>query len=42
MGWRDGAIKIVVLITDAPPHGIGEEEDGFPAGSPDRELHGFI
>lgn len=38
MDWRDGAIKIVILITDAPPHGIGEDKDGFPQGSPDREL----
>jgi len=38
MGWRDSAHKIVVLITDAPPHGIGENRDGFPKGSPDREL----
>ncbi|KAH6909940.1 hypothetical protein BKA70DRAFT_1561558, partial [Coprinopsis sp. MPI-PUGE-AT-0042] len=29
-------VKIVVLITDAPPHGLGELEDGFPKGSPDQ------
>lgn len=36
--WRDDAVKIVVLITDAPPHGIGEVGDGFPAGDPEREF----
>jgi len=36
MDWRDSAIKIVVLITDSPPHGIGEGQDGFSAGSPDQ------
>jgi hypothetical protein len=25
---------MVVLIADAPPHGIGEHGDGFPEGSP--------
>jgi len=35
MEWADNAIKIVILITDAPPHGIGEVGDGF-AKSPDR------
>lgn len=28
---------MAILVTDAPPHGIGEYGDGFPAGSPDRE-----
>lgn len=36
MEWEQDAVKIVVLITDAPPHGIGENGDGFPDGSPDR------
>lgn len=40
MNWREDAIKIVVLITDSPPHGIGEEKDAFPQGSPDRERSG--
>ncbi|KAH6909938.1 hypothetical protein BKA70DRAFT_180435 [Coprinopsis sp. MPI-PUGE-AT-0042] len=29
-------VKIVVLVTDAPPHGLGESGDGFPKGSPDQ------
>lgn len=33
--WRPEATKLAVLITDAPPHGIGEIGDGFPRGSPD-------
>ena len=28
MEWRDNASKMVVLIADAPPHGIGEYGDG--------------
>lgn len=38
MEWIDNAVKMVVLITDAPPHGIGEEGDGFTE-SPDRKLN---
>ncbi|EAU86957.1 elongation factor-2 kinase [Coprinopsis cinerea okayama7 len=36
MEWKENAVKIVVLITDAPPHGLGEVGDGFPNGSPDQ------
>ena len=32
--WRDNAMKVVVLIADAPPHGLGERGDGFPDGAP--------
>jgi len=32
--WRDTAMKVVVLIADAPPHGLGESGDGFPEGAP--------
>jgi len=35
MEWRPYASKMVVLIADAPPHGIGEYGDGFDDGSPD-------
>ena len=28
MEWRPTASKMVVLIADAPPHGIGEYGDG--------------
>ena len=28
MDWRENASKMVVLIADAPPHGIGEYGDG--------------
>jgi hypothetical protein len=28
MDWREEASKMVVLIADAPPHGIGEYGDG--------------
>ncbi|WFD34058.1 hypothetical protein MCUN1_000886 [Malassezia cuniculi] len=33
--WRTDAAKMAILVTDAPPHGIGEYGDGFPNGSPD-------
>ncbi|KAH7332678.1 hypothetical protein B0J17DRAFT_603542 [Rhizoctonia solani] len=32
--WHDNATKIAILITDSPPHGIGEDEDKFPGGCP--------
>ncbi|KAF7422369.1 hypothetical protein PC9H_010525 [Pleurotus ostreatus] len=35
LDWRPQASKMVVLIADAPPHGIGEYGDGFDDGSPD-------
>jgi hypothetical protein len=38
MEWIDDAVKMVVLITDSPPHGIGEFRDGFTE-SPDRKLN---
>lgn len=28
MDWREPASKMVILIADAPPHGIGEYGDG--------------
>lgn len=37
LDWRSSAAKMAILITDAPPHGIGEYGDGFPNGSPDGE-----
>lgn len=35
LAWRQNATKIVILIADAPPHGLGESGDGFPNGDPD-------
>jgi len=32
--WRANATKVCVLISDAPPHGLGESGDGFPQGCP--------
>ena len=32
LDWRPSASKMAILITDAPPHGIGEYGDGFPNG----------
>jgi hypothetical protein len=36
MDWAENAMKMVILITDSPPHGIGESGDGF-SESPDRK-----
>ncbi|EIW67625.1 hypothetical protein TREMEDRAFT_64216 [Tremella mesenterica DSM 1558] len=33
--WRREASKMVVLIADAPPHGIGESGDQIKVGDPD-------
>merc|ERR1719502_1794978 len=35
LNWRPNATKVCVFIADAPPHGLGENGDGFPEGSPD-------
>lgn len=35
MDWRKEATKVVILIADAPPHGIYAFGDGFPNGCPD-------
>jgi len=35
MEWMDNAVKMVILITDSPPHGLGEAGDGFTE-SPDQ------
>ncbi|KAF8340099.1 hypothetical protein F5887DRAFT_1228217, partial [Amanita rubescens] len=35
LNWRPDATKIVILITDAPPHGIGDPNDKIPGGDPD-------
>ena len=34
MDWRSDATKICIFIADAPPHGLGENGDGFPDGAP--------
>jgi len=35
LDWRENAAKAVVVITDAPPHGLPESNgDGFPNGCP--------
>lgn len=33
--WRPHATKVVVLIADAPPHGLEPTGDGFPNGDPE-------
>ncbi|KJA21448.1 hypothetical protein HYPSUDRAFT_88064 [Hypholoma sublateritium FD-334 SS-4] len=35
MEWTEKAVKLVILITDSPPHGLGERGDGF-SESPDQ------
>lgn len=34
-GWRRSAIKVIVVVTDAPPHGIGEMDDSIEGISPE-------
>jgi len=34
MPWRETAAKVVALIADAPPHGLGTSGDGFADGCP--------
>ncbi|KZV63317.1 hypothetical protein PENSPDRAFT_691745 [Peniophora sp. CONT] len=35
-GWMPTALKIAIMITDSPPHGIGEDGDTLPNGCPSR------
>ncbi|KAG8699754.1 hypothetical protein FRC11_013505 [Ceratobasidium sp. 423] len=32
--WNEQATKVAVLITDSPPHGLGESSDSFTGGCP--------
>ena len=32
--WCIGSVKICILISDAPPHGLSPSGDGFPSGCP--------
>jgi len=41
LNWAEDSIKMVVLITDSPPHGLGEAGDGF-SESPDRKFIHFL
>lgn len=34
LNWRENSTKICVLISDAPPHGLGEGYDAFEQGCP--------
>lgn len=34
LNWRDDAAKLIVLITDTAPHGIGEDDDKYDQGDP--------
>lgn len=36
--WRDEAKKLVILITDSPPHGVEDSGDYWPDGCPIRTL----
>ena len=35
--WNEDAKKIAILITDSPPHGIGEAGDDYPKKSPEGD-----
>ena len=32
--WNEGASRVTILITNAPPHGVEETRDGFSDGCP--------
>lgn len=34
LNWRQGSVRTVVWIGDAPPHGVCPSRDGFPQGCP--------
>lgn len=34
LDWRPGAVRVVVWVGDAPPHGVEPHGDGFPEGCP--------
>lgn len=34
LDWRSEAVKVAILIADAPPHGLGCAVDSFPDGCP--------
>ena len=34
LDWRPGAVRVVVWVGDAPPHGVEPAGDGFPGGCP--------
>ncbi|KIJ99722.1 hypothetical protein K443DRAFT_679748 [Laccaria amethystina LaAM-08-1] len=40
--WRQTAKKIVILMTDSPPHGIGEPGDSVPVDHPEALTHEII
>ena len=41
MDWREDAVKVCILIGDAPPHGLGEPNDAFSAGAPEEDMDVF-
>lgn len=41
MHWREDAVKVCILIGDAPPHGLGETNDAFKAGAPEEDMDVF-
>ena len=38
LSWRKTAVKVALLIADAPPHGLETAGDGFPNGNDDALL----
>lgn len=41
LDWRGDAVKVCILIGDAPPHGLGETNDAFKAGAPEDDMDVF-
>ncbi len=41
--WRQRSLRILIVVSDAPPHGMGDVGDGFPSGCPcERNLDDVI
>jgi hypothetical protein len=36
ISYRKDSTKVCIFIADAPPHGLGEDGDGFPEGEPNK------
>ena len=36
LAWRTNAVKIAILIADAPPHGLEKSGDHWPNGNRNR------
>lgn len=40
--WRNEAMKAIIVVTDAAPHGINENGDSWPDGGPSSKPFHFV